>query len=676
MAIRIVKDYPEIKEEIKNYYNEIMVDEYQDTSDLQEIFINEISNNNVYMVGDIKQSIYRFRNANPTIFKDKYEQYKDNNNGIKIDLLKNFRSRKEVLDDINNIFNQIMDLDIGGADYRKTHQMVPGNINYEESINSNLDIYNYDTEDKTYSKEEKEIFIIANDIKEKINNKYQVLDKDTNTLRDVTLSDFCIIMDRGTEFDIYKKIFEYMELPLTIYKDENLTEDTIINLFKNILGLITKDNINTEFKYYFTSISRSFLLETSDSDIYNIFINNDFKKTELYQTINKIKEELNNKNLKQIIELIIDKFDIYKKLIKIGNIRKSITEIEQIIDISETLNNLGYDINDFYNYLNNMIEEGVDIRYSNSSKDSNSVKIMNIHKSKGLEFPICYYSGLHKTFNKSDIKRRFLYSNTYGIITPSFNEGIIDIVTKTLFKEETNKEEISEKIRLFYVALTRAREKMIIVTSLKEDEEYKPLTNSKRLKYNSFLDIINSIRYYLENSIKSINTNDIYMTKEYKNTKIKELKKEESKEKLKVININVNNETKEESRYSKDQIKLNTKEEQDNIKEGLKMHYLLEIDEFTNPKYDITKRLIKHLDLKDTNIYKEYEFITEDTHGFIDLMIEYKDNIKVIDYKLKNIQDEAYLKQLNGYKNYIEQKTNKKTDIYLYSILEDNLINL
>ena len=93
MAIDIVKENKEVNEEIKYYYNEIMVDEYQDTNDIQEIFINQIENNNVYMVGDIKQSIYRFRNANPTIFKNKYITYSKGEKGIKIDLLKNLRSR-------------------------------------------------------------------------------------------------------------------------------------------------------------------------------------------------------------------------------------------------------------------------------------------------------------------------------------------------------------------------------------------------------------------------------------------------------------------------------------------------------------------------------------------------------------------------------------------------------
>src|SRR5574344_1191977 len=108
-----------------------MVDEYQDTSDLQEEFISLISNNNVYMVGDIKQSIYRFRNANPYIFKNKYDSYKNNNGGVKIDLNKNFRSRKEVLNNINIMFELIMDDYLGGAEYKESHEMIFGNTSYD-----------------------------------------------------------------------------------------------------------------------------------------------------------------------------------------------------------------------------------------------------------------------------------------------------------------------------------------------------------------------------------------------------------------------------------------------------------------------------------------------------------------------------------------------------------------
>ena len=113
LAIKIVAEHEDIRLELKNKFNEIMIDEYQDTNDLQETFISFLENDNVYMVGDIKQSIYRFRNANPMIFKEKYDKYTNNDGGKKIDLLKNFRSREEVLFNINEVFAPLMTKDIG-----------------------------------------------------------------------------------------------------------------------------------------------------------------------------------------------------------------------------------------------------------------------------------------------------------------------------------------------------------------------------------------------------------------------------------------------------------------------------------------------------------------------------------------------------------------------------------
>ena len=204
MAIDIVSNNEDIKSELKNMFKEIMIDEYQDTNDIGEYFISLISNNNIYMVGDIKQSIYRFRNANPYIFKGKYDLYSNTSKGIKIDLLKNFRSREEVLSDINLLFNDLMTDDIGGADYKKSHQMVFGNKTYNEDghtdQNYNLEILTYKN-DKTFTNTEKEIFIIGEDIIKKVSSKYQIFDKDECILRNIKYSDFVILIDRATDFD-------------------------------------------------------------------------------------------------------------------------------------------------------------------------------------------------------------------------------------------------------------------------------------------------------------------------------------------------------------------------------------------------------------------------------------------------------------------------------------------
>lgn len=687
MAIKVVKENPNIQEELKYTYNEIMVDEYQDTSDLQETFLKLIENNNIYMVGDIKQSIYRFRNANPDIFKQKYEDYKNKINGYKIDLVKNFRSRKEVLNNINEIFNLIMDKEIGGADYEKTHQMIFGNNTYEENKedqNYDLEIYNYE-EDKNYTKEEIEAFIIAKDIKDKIKNKYQVLKE--GVLQDASYEDFCIIMDRGSAFQTYKKIFEYMQIPLLVMQDEEMTSKEDILVIKNIITLIIKIKENTldkEAKYCYTSIARSFLEQQSDNDIFITLKEDKIKETKIYNICKEIAKDVENKNLEGLINQVLKEFNFYEKIIKIGNINDSIIRIEKTKEMANNLSSLGYTLNDFIEYLNQVIKTNQDIKYSLPVEDTKSVKLMNIHKSKGLEFSICYFSGLHKTFNKQDIKERFIYDNEYGIITPYFDEGITETILKDLVINKYNEEDISERIRLLYVDVTRAKEKMIIVTSLKEEQEIYHQTlldQNIRKKYKSFQDIINSIKQNLVKYIKNISLEQIPLSKDYQiKIENKELK-ENINIKIKEVKLNIENNQIEEQRASKNIKKLLTKEEISNIEYGTKIHQLLETTDFNKETQNqIIKKLIDKLDIKDAKIYKEHEFIfsdeTNEYHGIIDLILEYKDKIKIIDYKLQNIKDEAYLKQLETYKKYIKQISDKKVQLYLYSILNNELIEI
>ena len=156
------------------------------------------------MVGDIKQSIYRFRNANPYIFKSKYDKYKEGLKGFKIDLNKNFRSRNEVINNINLIFDNIMFDEIGGAKYKEEHEMVFGNKSYNEQQLSdyNMEILNYKNEKSGFKNDELECFIMAEDILRRVNNKEQVvyLTKDGLKSRDIEFSDIVILVDKGKNF--------------------------------------------------------------------------------------------------------------------------------------------------------------------------------------------------------------------------------------------------------------------------------------------------------------------------------------------------------------------------------------------------------------------------------------------------------------------------------------------
>ena len=686
MAIDIVSNHKDIRNELKNMFKEIMIDEYQDTNDIGEYFISLISNNNVYMVGDIKQSIYRFRNANPYIFKGKYDLYSNTSKGIKIDLLKNFRSREEVLSDINLLFNDLMTDDIGGADYKKSHQMVFGNKTYNEDghtdQNYNLEILTYKN-DKTFSNTEKEIFIIGEDIIKKVSSKYQIFDKDQCILRNVKYSDFVILIDRATDFDTYKKVFEYLGIPLTLYKDVELKNGDDILVIRNLLKLIKYmdlENYNKEFKYAFLSIGRSFLFRLSDDELFNYITKDTFKESIIYKKLEEAYNYYYELSPKMFLIKLLEIFNYEEKLLNVGGINVGRVRLEYFYNLLDDYSKSGNDINDFIDYLDNIFELDNKVTFSLNSESSDSVKIMTIHKSKGLEFPICYFSGFTKEFSFRELNDNILYSNKYGIITPYFNEYIKPTIYKTLLMLDTKNEELSEKIRLFYVAVTRAKEQMIIVMPELEEE-----ISIDKEKIKSFYDMIKLV---YSNISKYVVPREANYTKDY-------LINKNSNDHLKLItnddNINIENynfieDEEVDLKFSKNNgSRLITKEEKEKMVYGTKVHEVLELMDFKNPNYtNIDSKIAEKIksfidsDLIKNNInskfYKEYEFIYKEENivknGIIDLMIENESEIIIIDYKLKNIDDDAYNEQLNGYGKYIASKTNKKISKYLYSIID------
>lgn len=688
-AIKIIKENDNVRDELKNYFNEIMIDEYQDTSDIQEEFIKLIENNNVYMVGDIKQSIYRFRNANPYIFKSKYDDYKNGNHGCKIDLSKNFRSRKEVIDDINIIFNGVMDDMVGGANYKVDHQMVFGNEAYlssgENNLVNNLEILNYEYDrNNIFSKEEIEIFAIANDIKNKVNNNYPIMDKKTNKIRNATYSDFVILMDKSKSFNLYKKIFEYLGIPLSIKKDANLLSNDNISLIKNLCELIileSKKEYNVTYNFDFMAVGRSYLFNILDNDLFNMLKNNNYDST-LKEFISYMSNYI-SESIYVFLNRLFNKLNIYEKIIEIGNIEENTLVIDYLKKIAESLGNIGYSLEDFVNYLNDLKEQELDLKYNVTDYFNDSVKIMTIHGSKGLEFPVCYYSGLYSKFNIKELNEKILLSDR--IVIPYINGYLRKTIYYYLLKEKYIEEEISEQIRLFYVSLTRAREKMIIVASIEDKNNLKENDIVlDRLYYRSFNDILCSIKDSLEKYIIPLDIEKLNLTHDYQYSRKNKIELLNSN-KIEVNELLIDPVTLDEKNFSKEQINILTHNEKELFSFGTKIHYALENLDFINPNFsnidlptiyvDKIKSFLKtelfNNDIKE--IYKEYDFIYEDKMGTIDLIIEYDNVIKVVDYKLKNINDISYSEQLKGYKSYLEKITNKEIELYLYSILDEKL---
>ena len=695
MAIQLLLDHPDIKEEVKQSFQEIMIDEYQDTSDLQETFISLIANHNVYMVGDIKQSIYRFRNANPYIFKEKYENYQKGIDGFKIDLNKNFRSRKEVLDNVNLMFDLLMDSVVGGADYKASHRMVFGNTSYEEQGKSDtshqMEVYRYDYDKSSeYSKEEIEAFWVAQDIKKKIESGYLVYNfKEENAKpRPCKYQDFVIMLDRSTNFGLYKKIFTYFGIPLAVKKDESIKSTTDLLLFSNILTFIFKiyhHEYDTMYYHTYASIARSFLFSLSDQEIFQTITGKRITESSIYQLAEPIAKELDGLSTTELLDRILTAFSYYEKLLCVGDIDSALARIDNLKRIAKGFESIGMTPSMFQEYLVELTEnDQLDLKYKVSEDASNAVQIMTIHASKGLEFPICYFASLDVKFNMRDMNDRFLYDNKTGIITPYFKEGIGDTILKSLYKERYTMEEVSEKIRLFYVAVTRAKEKMIFVLPSREWDKG-PDYDSK-VSWSSLADMLDSIHDVLSPYTLSIDLKEIPLTHAYHTLTKKEYPTSFSHYVEEEISIPVKPIGQE--RFSKTTSHILSKQELRAMKFGEHMHEVFESIDILHPNLEKLSKFekekvtlfLKHDIVRNAPqaVYQEYEFMTEldgkMQHGIIDLLLQYENRYVIIDYKLKEVIDEAYRKQLDGYKKYIYQKTGKPVEAYLYSILDDRMV--
>lgn len=664
LAYKLVKENDDIKNELKNKYKIIMIDEYQDTSFSQERFINLIENKNLFMVGDIKQSIYGFRNARPDIFKGKYEKYAKKDDGIKIDLNSNFRSRKEVLKDINTIFKDIMSDEIGDANYKKDHIIISGNKDYDsldiDKPNTQALVYK---ESDTLSKEEIEANIVADDILDKMSHMY-VMDyaKEGPCKKKVDFSSFCILIGKGTHFPIFKRVFEEKGIPLFIRDNEKIANNHLIRIMENILLIMNKINNNTyddEFIHLFVSIARSFIFEYSDEKIYDIIKNKTYYNDEIVILIKEILESSDSLSISYLIGVFFEKVDIYTKLFKLGFFENNKKYLDFFMNYFIKMDELNYSFVDASNFIKNIQNYDIGLEMESQSTDENSVKLMNIHKSKGLEFPIVYFCGLSNEFNNSDLRKRHFVSNRYGLIFASENgdKTIDSLVDKILLK----KENMSEEVRKFYVALTRAKEQMIFVYPEIEEKKEKELAKSK-----SFLD-------FIKYSSININETDVEI-RNLKNNKANEIEEKEL-----VYEPITFSEVKQEKKKRSSKI-LSFNSNRDYLEFGTNIHFIFQVANFENEDIsmfdDNEQKLLKKFyktdlfkEIKKGKIYKEYEFITSNNVGIIDMFSILDDKIILVDYKLKNIDDEAYVEQLKVYESYLKEKFNKPVEVYLYSIL-------
>ena len=681
LAINLVEKNEEIRDEISLGLHEILIDEYQDTSDLQEYFINLIARNNVFMVGDIKQSIYRFRNANPQFFMNKYLDYKEEKGGMKIDFKQNFRSRDEVLNNINLVFDKLMTLNHGDAEYALDHRMVFGQKDYNaynpKEVNYNFEVVKYDpknlkiiSEDKlddelesseeVYSNIEVEAFYIAKDIKERIARKELVYDKDIEVDESITdkearvlakyrpckYSDFCIIIDRKSNFENLKKILLSEGLPVAINVNSEIKDNEIAHVISSLIKLVALQGeriYSNDYYHALMSVGRSFICRESDEKLFQIIMEsrhqakskcaNEVYNNGITEKAKKVASFIDKYSNYDVFVKSLEEFNVLNQLQLIGDIEENMIVIEYLGNFIKNMSSLGKSYYEISELVSGIFDTQGSATYTLDVSASPGVKITNMHKSKGLEFPICYYPFL-------DVKPRNEGIDTLGYHGDTgffqriksddrmtYVDNPINVVALDILKQKN----ISEKIRLFYVALTRAREKMILISPKKDDKEILP---EDFIKINDYLTYVKDL---IEGYEKELDLDNIGLNKEYLiPSSYAKLNQAGENAFVKYDDKSYLGNELSKIRISKDMVEVLTEEELENVDLGLELHSELEMLDFSNPNFDSiandkNKKMIKKIfeenalfkTINKAKTYHEHEFIMESDgktyHGIIDL---------------------------------------------------------
>ncbi len=703
-AIKLLEENSSIAEQLKFGTYEIMIDEYQDTNDIQERFVSIIANNNVYMVGDIKQAIYGFRNANPKLFASKFNSYLNGDGGHLIVLEENFRSRASVLEQVNNVFAQTMSNDYGGIDYTNNQAMIYGNKSYDLLAETNTnEVFTYVKDEIPVDPSDYEIYQICADIKSKIENQYQVVDGKNS--RDCNLSDFAIICSTREKFMRIIEIGEYVGININAdiqQRYSSSSEISVVQSFFNIVNCsITGTDKDSKLLYSIMQLARSYMFEYTDDQIHSgISSLKRIKETE----VNKILYALTLGELSQlgiIIQDIINdaklissqalyqkinlKTTLVSNLYRLDNPLTRQLRLAKLEELLTDLDNRNNDLEDVCLYLNNIERnDELDIEFSVAADSQEAaVTVITIHKSKGLEYNICYFPFLFKKFNSMDLIAKNSYSFDYGLIMPSMLEDMTlsETVVKHVHKSEQMQELISEKIRLLYVALTRAKDKNIIIIEQSTFEKQGKIEDVKTLA-----DILSIASNGLEQYLSEAYPIDEQLADAIKYNKLtKEVNKPEIvRENIEYKDVSIEQHVIINRKASATIDSVIEHKVAKNVAKGNEIHELMEFCDILKIDEEIAKAegLLETalLNLQNSNLlngvinyYPEFQFKLETgeqtINGIIDLLVETDESFVIIDYKLNNIHKPEYVEQVKTYKQYLQSISEKNIEGYLLSLI-------
>ena len=538
----------EVAKTYKEKFIEIAIDEYQDSNMVQEYILTAISNgNNIFMVGDVKQSIYKFRQAMPDLFLSKYKTYKLKENkkdddDLKIQLFKNFRSRANVLDFTNLIFQDIMSENLGEIDYTKEEYLNLG-ASYEETsqrLETEIDVIDLkekedlapeeeargteesqDNDDAEETAEERvediqaEARFVANKIKSLVESHFQVFDRKISGFRDVQYKDIVILL-RSTKVNAPIFEEEIINLGMPVFSEssqeylDSIEIQTIMSLLKIIDNPIQDIPLVTILRSHIGNFTDDELVEIRLSDKFDNFYTAMQKarinvSKELKEKIDKFFENL-EKWRKEKEYLALDEFIwklysdthyyTYVGLMPNGDLRQA--NLKMLFERAKQYETASF--KGLYNFIQFIEKLHIGSNDLGAAKligeNDDVIRIMSIHKSKGLEFPVVFLSATGKQFNLMDLNQNILLHQELGIGVKYIDyerQVQYDTLTKEAIRNKILTETLSEEMRILYVALTRAKEKLYI-TGLKRDYEKEIENIQKQVsRYHKVNDKINYI---------------------------------------------------------------------------------------------------------------------------------------------------------------------------------------
>lgn len=489
-----------VAKEYQEKFKEIMIDEYQDSNFIQEAILTSVSTMskgqyNVFMVGDVKQSIYRFRLSRPELFMEKYDTYTTEDGKMqRIDLHKNFRSRREVLDSTNFIFYQIMQKDFGGIAYDEKAALYVG-ASYEEHPGNETEVYLIDTDDLAVeeNKRELEARFLARRIKQMV-GQHEVVDKVTGQYRKVRYSDIVILTRSLLGWtDVFLRTLTQEGIPAYSVSKEGYFETREIKMVLDYLRIL--DNPKQDIP--FAAILASPFANLTSEELARI--KNETEGKCFYDRVCAYQISGESNQLKTKLEDFLQQYEMFRKKVPYTAIHTLLWELmdetgygdyiaalpggtqrtanlEMLIEKAIQFESTSYKgLFHFVRYIEQLRKYDVD--YGEASiidEASDVVKLMSIHKSKGLEFPIVFVAGMEKMFNMQDSKGSIVIHSELGV-----GLDAVDLETRTktptllkrMIQREEQKENAAEELRILYVAMTRAKEKLILTGTVSNLEK-------------------------------------------------------------------------------------------------------------------------------------------------------------------------------------------------------------